>query len=223
MLCAGHRLRTQISALCLLRTSRFGGCLLGSERPAMTIAALDGSRSLAAVNNGDSADNPAELPVRRLPSRYIQVISSPDEPATTNRETKDDEARAGSGQPGAQTTVAGRHSGVERALLDAVANATVDRCCHEGRTRVLRWCATCNPQGMRRRGRERAFPSQERTAATVSVKADDWLIALGHHGHPEGLELNRKRWEQSQRFSAFVTSLSSASIIPAVRSLASKP
>ena len=55
------------------------------------------------VDNGDSADNPGAPPVRRLPLRYIQVISSPDEPATTSRETKDDEARAGTGWPGGQT------------------------------------------------------------------------------------------------------------------------
>ena len=56
------------------------------------------------VDNGDSAHNPGEPSVRHLPLRYIQVISSPDEPATTSRETKDDEARAGTGWPGAQTT-----------------------------------------------------------------------------------------------------------------------
>ena len=162
------------------------------------------NRETRPVDNGDSADNPAAPPVRRLPLRYIHVISSPDEPVTTSRETKDDEAHAGDGQPRCSNHCGGTRSGVEWALREAVANATVDRCCHEGRTQVLRWCATCSPQGMRRRGPERASPLGVTNRRDRQRQGRCWLVALGQRGHPEGLELNRKRWERSQRFSAFL-------------------
>lgn len=48
----------------------------------------------------------------------------------------------------------------------------VDRCCREGRVKAIRRCAPRNPNGLRRRGPERAFPMWKRTTVTVTVKVD---------------------------------------------------
>src|SRR5262245_20400004 len=70
-----------------------------------------------------------------LTLRYIRIISSPEEPATTAGERGKPEARAGGRTVRCSCTRQDARPGSRRRYAKRFETRTVVRCCHEGRTK----------------------------------------------------------------------------------------